>query len=275
MLAEDTMQIKVGVQLLLNGTDGTAVVAQLLKEQKSTAAVNTAMNRIRNAVYATNFEPDEYDDSELRTHEDEPGVAAFLNSNLKTKVKLQKRHAITKTWSPEAEVALAGLELLPRSMSTFRLDDTVNRQMKKDRTERLRIKNSTMLKIQAAELIELAKRALERASPTSTISDLALSLLVVSGRRTSEILSGASRFEPTGHPNTALFHGQLKKPNEVEPYRIPLLVPFATFRSALQVLRAKQKSAILDPQACNAKYSSLLNRRLERFRIPQLLAHSS
>ena len=261
----DIMQTKEAARLLLRGVDGEEVVARLLSEQKSLAAVNTAMSRIRNAVYATNREYDEYDASDLRAHADEAGVAAFLGASLKAKVRQQKQHALAKTWSPAAEAALAGLELLPRSMRTFRLDDATNRRLKDDRKERLRVKNSAVLRVRAGELIEGARRILEAASPASTIPDLALSLLAVSGRRTSELLGGASTFAPTSDPNACLFRGQLKKPHEAAPYPIPLLVPYATFEAALRVLRAKQKGAVLEPEACNAKYSSLLRRRLTRF----------
>ena len=103
--------------------------------------------------------------------------------------------------------------------------------------------------------IQLARRS----TPEMSYGRLAVPLLLLSGRRATEILNGMSTFTPTDRPTTCLFSGQIKKRGAACEYEIPLLCDDATFRFALGVLREKQKHVQLDARACNHNYSRLLS----------------
>jgi hypothetical protein len=72
--------------------------------------------------------------------------------------------------------------------------------------------------------------------------ELALALLVLTGRRTTEVLNGRSAFDAAPDPreHACLFVGQLKARSARAPYRIPLLAPFADVAAALACLRRRQ-----------------------------------
>ena len=84
-------------------------------------------------------------------------------------------------------------------------------------------------------------------------------LLLLSGRRTTEICNGHSTFAPTERRTVCMFTGQVKKRGAVGAYAVPLLCDYATFRDALGVLRAKQGGERLEPVACNNRYQKMLN----------------
>ena len=90
------------------------------------------------------------------------------------------------------------------------------------------------------------------------VARLALPLLLLTGRRTTEILNGASRFAPA-RPTTALFAGALKKRGASHAFEIPLLCDCATLAHALGALRAAQGHEQLGARECNNKYQKLLN----------------
>eukprot|EP00966_Prymnesium_polylepis_P208056 4819421-Prymnesium_polylepis.1 len=80
---------------------------------------------------------------------------------------------------------------------------------------------------------------------TTSFPALAIPLLVLSGRRQTEIMGNGS-FAPGPIPMSATFTGQLKKKSQAAgAYVIPLLCPYDVFAKGIVVLRAKQ--AILRP----------------------------
>ena len=72
-----------------------------------------------------------------------------------------------------------------------------------------------------------------------------------------KVMNGQSTFVPNA-PTTCVFTGQAKKRDVETSYTIPLLCDVATIQYALTVLRLKQGHEILEPKACNARYSNLL-----------------
>jgi integrase len=88
---------------------------------------------------------------------------------------------------------------------------------------------------------------------------VAISLMLVTGRRLSEIMSTA-KFTPSDRGGWVVFEGQLKtKGNEVvKPYPIPTVVDFETIDSAMNWLRSNGKHN-LDPDKAHQNYSKPLS----------------
>ena len=112
---------------MIDGTSGADVMAELSKTHRTLGSLNTAMSLVRAEVIRRGpF----HDNSELRTHADNPDVVAFLDAPLKEQVAIQRSHAYRQTWSEDEEAALAGLKLLPDSMASFRLTNEQNLELK-------------------------------------------------------------------------------------------------------------------------------------------------
>ena len=105
--------------------------------------------------------------------------------------------------------------------------------------------------------------------PRGGMYDIALALLVLSGRRTTEIMNGRSTFERIRERTHACaFTGQLKvgASRRQQSYDIPLLCSFEQFDRALAELRRRQPKNIasLDNRAVSRKYQSGLGQHLRK-----------
>lgn len=100
-------------------------------------------------------------------------------------------------------------------------------------------KNAAMLRIDGDALLSYAHSVMERPKDAH-MYDLALALLVVTGRRTSEIMNGKSSFLPVrNREHLAVFRGQLKTKRDVA-YTIPLLTTLKRVSATFKELRARQ-----------------------------------
>lgn len=120
-------------------------------------------------------------------------------------------------------------------------------------------KNSAMLNIDGDALLQYARHTL-RHTDEADMYAIALALLVVTGRRTSEIMNGKSKFELVrDRKYVAIFHGQLKTKRQVA-YAIPLLASIQRVREGLQALRLKQgqrsKRSPKSNRGVSSKYQS-------------------
>ena len=229
---------------LLEGADAALVLTELRASCVSLGALNTMLGRVRTLVLATRCAA--YDDAPLRALR-EPEVDAFLSLPPSEQYAIQRAHARTPTWSAEAERLLAALRVVPRGFEALRLtrEETLARKRAAEAAQVA--KNERVLVIaDAAALLRSVERLLESASPRDSYARLLLPLLLASGRRTSEIANGRSRFTPLPHAHGCVFEGQLKKRAEAAPYAIPLLVPFDTFERGLRALRTKQGGGVMD-----------------------------
>lgn len=123
-----------------------------------------------------------------------------------------------------------------------------------------KLKNA--LKFNNDELLEHATSTL--ASKTAGTYDLALALMTVTGRRSSEILNGRSSFgQVRGKKTHALFKGQLKKrKTESDAYTIPLLCTRELVNEGLDKLRARQPRDIqtYSPARVSRRYQSSIRK---------------
>ena len=103
---------------------------------------------------------------------------------------------------------------------------------------------------------------LEAASDQASIARLVIPLLIVSGRRSVEILSDRSTFAPTANEYEAVFSGAVKKRGKAAPFTIKLLAPYKTFALGLVALRQRQAKLGGVSHLTNAQLSNRYHERL-------------
>ena len=247
---------------LLEGVDAALVLSELRAACSTVASLSTTLACVR--AHVLDGRCAAYDAAPLRALR-EPEADAFLTLSTREQYAVQKAHAATQTWSEEAERLLAALRIVPRGFESLKLTREELLAHKRAAEAAQVRKNERVLVIaDAAPLLRLVERLLESASPRDSYARLVLPLLLVSGRRSSEITNGRSSFTPLPHAHGCMFAGQLKKKKAAPatPYPIPLLVPFATFARGLNVLRDKQGTdvAMMSNSAVCDRYASNLKR---------------
>ena len=195
----------------------------------------------------------------------EEGVAAFLRMPLREMVRQQRLHAAAPRWSEEAEAALATLELLPAHVDALRLSREELGTLERLADARLLAKQETLIVVpDAGAVLAHAIHVATTATPAMGVATLALNLLLLPGRRSSEILNGASTFAPTARATTCLFGGQLKTREVRPPYEIPLLCRFDVFLHNLRALREAQGGRVMSAAECNRLYAKAMQLQLRR-----------
>ena len=263
----------IAVAMLTRGEDGETVLEWLRAQTPgNVSALSVSISRVRTALIPTMSVPS---CAALAPFLHEEGVKNFLSLPLMEMVRVQRVHRFNPTWSEKAESVLASLPLLPHNLASLKLSLTELRALEEGREAVLLRKQGKLIHVHHAEQWLLHAIYLARQSTVEMpISRLALPLLLLSGRRTTELLNGKSTFLPTPRLTAALFIGQIKKRGESAPYEIPLLCDYNTFAFALGVLRAKQGYSLLDPKACNVRYASILNETTSRIFPMSEKAHS-
>ena len=249
---------------LLNGASADHAIATLKETYTTEGSLSNAMSRVRASILDRNQPPAEYDPSELQGLAS-PEIEAFLCLPMRDQYKIQRDHRTRSSWGPDAEQALSRLQILPKSLDSFRLQKEETLTLKRQREESLLTKNDHLLEFDLRKLLDTCTAMLETAAPTHSFPRLILPLLAVSGRRFGELVNGRSTFAPTTHPHYTLFSGQLKKRGVQPPYQIPLLVPFPIFAKGLLALRQKQggKVSNLTNAQATARYLPNVQRVLE------------
>jgi hypothetical protein len=107
-----------------------------------------------------------------------------------------------------------------------------------------------------------------------SFSYIAIPLLLLSGRRSTEIMNGKSEFMPSARSTTAFFKGQLKRRGADTVYEIPLLCDYTIFAYGISVLRAKQRGEQLEANVCNNRYHKMLNTEAVRLCPQAKTAHA-
>jgi hypothetical protein len=169
---------------------------------------------------------------------------------------------------------LARGSLLPPRVDRVRITMDEVMQCKQAGRERAVRQSTQACRVNGSEVVRYVRAQL--ATPWKLgFFELALCLLVASGRRTAELLNGRSSFAPsTRGDHWCLFDGQLKTRTATPPYDIPLCVPFAIFDNALAALRASQEGSLdvddaappgqATNDAVSRKYQSGLARHLHK-----------
>ena len=224
----------------------------------TTKALSCAITRVRKAVLDALPVPPEVHGA-MQPYAREPGVATFLQSSLRNMVEVQRMHRSTPEWSDEAERALHRLVLVPPALAELKLSHAELLSLKHTQEAGLLKKQAALVRIpNALQWLQYAVQLARTSDHGMSIARLALPLLLLTGRRETEILNGKSVFTPTPRPTTCVFSGQLKKRGKAVPYEIPLLCDLPTVLHALRALRCKQEFQVLEPAACNATYAQQL-----------------
>ena len=262
-------------QALLDGADGAEVVKILQTRFRTLSSIDSAFSHVRKIILDRGIRPPAYDDTTLRSFLAGPNaldIAAFLDAPLKEQVRLKRAHRSNPTWRAEEEAALAAVTLLPRSMDSFGFTKRQAFVLKRQKEANLVRKNEELIVVSdAARLVEAASLALKEATTASSYPALAIPLLLVSGRRQSEIMgNGTFAHGPT--PRSALFTGQLKRKGQAaESYVIPLLCTYGVFAAGMTTLRAKQALRPhdrADTYSVESRYSPDIARALKRSTLP-------
>ena len=246
--------IQRAVQKLVIETPGADVVSWLRNQfvdvhraadgkERTISSLNSTVTRVRNAVISGNHRASKYDPFPLQLHaSNNKEIAAFLAAPLGDQLAIQKAHAKTPTWSAAAEACLGQIQLLPKSMETFKVTKEQTLLMRKAQEQSVTRKNECIIVIpDAVALLKTLEQMLTSSQPHDYNPRLVLPLLLASGRRLTEVCSPRSVFDPVeGNPYYCSFKGALKKKGTKDSGVIPLLVPFDTFAKGLAALRAKQ-----------------------------------
>lgn len=166
-----------------------------------------------------------------------------------------------RTGDDVADAILAQLPpSLPRNVRDLHVTTEEFRACKKNARRARLEKNSEKRVVDGVLLLETSRETLRTAS---TVAELALALMLLTGRRQCELLSGHSVF--SADPDcayAAIFRGQAKRKSSDCAYRIPLLYDYESVHAAYERLRAMQGQETLTRERTSRKYQSLLSRVL-------------
>ena len=193
-------------------------------------------------------------------------VAEFFGATLEKQIEAQRGNA--PGWSKGARDALTALRLLPSNISTFKLNQEQNTELKCNSTAALARKISKVSVVATTDLLLDEACAVIDSANNAHMLTLILALMVISGRRTAEITNGHSTFtEVLGQDHHAQFTGQLKTRGNAETYTIPLLVPFKTFIKGFKAMQAMQRNEKLPNDEAKDKYQSILSKAFSKQRV--------
>lgn len=123
-------------------------------------------------------------------------------------------------------------------------------------------KNKKRVRVDGVTLLAKARYILDRCCEYR-LSTVAFALMLVTGRRTCEIMNGRSTFERIEGETFAIrFGGVAKRRGRFVTIDIPILSPVDTVLLALEHLRCRQKKITLSNKEVSRRYQSLFARDL-------------
>jgi hypothetical protein len=252
--------MEVGLSMLQGGADGAEVMNFLRSICTTNAGLSCTVSRIRTSLLANAPVP-LHVVTTMTPYLLENGVEAFLALPLSEMIRVQREHKSTPLWTQNAEDALQSLHLVPSNLLELKLTDRELMSLKRTREGALITKQESLVHVDnAGKWLKYAIELARSSSMEMSFARLALPILLLTGRRTTEILNGKSTFTPTARPNTCLFKGAIKKRGASFAFEIPLLCDFAVVDHALRVLRMKQEGVELDAATCINRYHARLSR---------------
>ena len=237
------------------------------QRERPLSSLSSTFTRVRNAVLGGNRRANNYDPSALAAlAEESPEISRFLSAALPEQLQIQRAHAAAPSWGDDAERCLRELQLLPKSMTDFKLTREQCLELRANREAAQFRKNECLIVIEnTADLLSTVELLLASATPNMENARLILPLLLASGRRLTEVCSPRSSFGPVeGHPTYCQFDGALKKKSSANTGgRIPLLVPYTTFAHALTAFRTRQRAVSADKRRAKTSIDSLTNLQIK------------
>ena len=239
-------------------------------------SVRTKMTTFRDLVFEAS---PQIDARALLELESDPSVRIFVNSSRKDQCAIQRQHENNPTWSEAAENLLASFDIVPACIKGLVLTKRECNQLQRKSEQAVVDANMNPYLIEDGDKL-LSQIEEKMRAANDSISGLAISILLATGRRTVEILNGVSSFNPVpGEPYHAIFDGQAKK-RDAKPYIIPILVPFEVLDNSMKALRAQQGHRMFTSREVKNKYQSTIRKRLlkaisqEELALPPLKVHA-
>ena len=188
------------------------------------------------------------------------------------------RDAIARNARPVAGSRLSALmyrlpHRLPSNVYSLRVTHDEVKECKRLSVRQALVKNRTRVVVDGRSLLESARADVARPHATRNLATLALSLMLLTGRRTCEILNGHSTFLCETEYSLR-FTGQAKKrtladeeeedeeddgaaaASSTHSYSIPTLAPAPLILSALNELRRCQGHVVRTNRATSLKYQA-------------------
>ena len=251
---------------MLNMNRGEVDVMPYLRSKCTIASLSSTISRVRSSWIKKQPIPSFVVDILAPFTMTEPGVCEFLSLSLQEMIREQRKHRVDPSWSQEAEKALSRMQFLPEKVLLLKLTETELVSLKRKRERNLISKQESLLHVyKAGDWLQYAVYLAQTSTKEMSFPRLALPLLLLSGRRTTEILNGKSSFLPLpSQTTTTFFIGQIKNRGNDQNYAIPILCEYNVFAYAMSVLRSKQDGEILDSANCNNRYQSMLDKEAGR-----------
>ena len=147
-----------------------------------------------------------------------------------------------------------------KNVMSLKVSRKEDKEHKREARKRLKQRHSNRVCVNGRCLLQEARETI--LEETQSIPKLALSLMLLTGRRTCEILNGSSTLIPVGEYCMS-FTGQAKKRKggSSEFFLIPVLCSSHVIQEALQRLRHMQKFEVLSNKVTSRRYQSALSRR--------------
>lgn len=268
------------VSQLLSGAPAADVIAAMKLVFTTDCSIKNYVSRVRVLVLdsddARKFHPNYHSDmrklSRLGKANKNPNVRLALEEFKKLPFKQQfKRRrfrgaGIVVFGDETMDALLSKMRFVPQNILDFRTDmkhardcRRVTEQHRLFANENLKVVDDSTAKIESCRsILALASSALRDGvigKRAVSVPRVAIALLVVSGRRTAEILNGKSTFEPGNTPHSTIFTGQLKT-HVTSSYEIPLLCSYVDFRDAYAYLN--HLSPVTESCNVNSKFASNL-----------------
>lgn len=237
------------VRRLEEGEDGASVLADMRLHYRTIRSLNVKTCLVRQGCSPT---PAFREALEARMCEDEGA-----------RLRLSRYASKLVSVLPEDRPLLRGLPpRMPSNVSLVKIDRRELSECKRLGRASAIQKNRVRVRVDGASLLEEARRVVLSPSEADPLL-LALSLLLLTGRRTCELMSGTARLVRLD-AHHATFSGQAKRrSSDEEEYPIPLLAPSEQVVAAWEhLLHARLGDEVLTRQEASVRYQSPLRRRL-------------
>jgi len=246
---------------LSNGASGESIVDFLRTKYNTVNSIRTRTNQIRNNYTGP------LDKFGLQVLEESK---AMTNNKQECDAIDECAKAYGRLWWDETDNGLLNEYmcekkhlLLPENVRNVHITSDEYKLVKKNRTESLIHRHENALYIDGTQLIRHCETMLSDSN--IGMYELILCLLVVSGRRTTELLNGKSEFKKI-HEYGCEFKGQLKTKRE-KIYNIPLLVKYDVFANGLRLLKSMQSNVKTTNKLVSQTYQSGLGQHLHKHKI--------
>jgi len=251
--------------------DGAFVVNQMLADNMADRTIATYITHIRNNAFTNpDTVPTEYNEAMKQLYsikiDDEEDAAIrrdFLAMTRKQQnVCLRKTHG--KPFKSKVLNKIVNVRLLHQNFDNLVMPHSVRQRIDTSDSKRVEKKNCNLTEISNYQAdINSAICMLVNFNMGTNVTNYKIinALLMLSGRRFSEVATFASIFEPTNHPNVVLFRGQLKTDDKII-YPIHLLCNSQVFINAYE--RLKECIGTLTIKKAEERYNYICNKHLRQ-----------